>query len=137
MKRHPYVLAYMAGITLPCALLLFLLAGFVLARHVYAIPVPIEKIIVFPMAVAPNAWGLWNVLYVSRHGRRRLPLGSHGALLPFLMAPLAYAVTRWVGFEVPESLRQGFPLIFPVVIAVFYLLWKHVVGFLNDLLGIA
>ena len=127
----------MAGLTLPCFLLLFLLAGFVVARHVYQAPIPIERVIVFPMAVVPNTWGLWNALYVALHGHRRLPLGAHGAVLPFLLAPLAYAVTRWVGVEVPEPLLRAFPFVFPVVVVVFYLLWKHVVGFLNELLGVA
>lgn len=127
----------MAGITFPCFLTLFLLAGFTLARHVYAVSTPLERVIVFPMAMVPNAWGLWNVLYVARHDRSRLSLGAHGALLPFLLAPTAYAVTRLIGFEVPEPLARAFPLAFPVVVAAFYLIWKHVVGFLNELLGIA
>lgn len=134
---HPYVRAYMAGITFPCFMLLFVMIVFTLARHVYAVPVPIERVIVFPMAIAPNAWGLWNVFHVARHGRRRLPIGAHGAILPFLLAPTAYAITRLVGFEVPEPVARAFPLVFPAAVAVFYLLWKHLVGFLNELLGIA
>jgi hypothetical protein len=137
VRPHPYLRAYMAGIAFPCFLLLFLMIGFTIARHVYDIPLPIERVIVFPMAVVPNAWGLWNVLHVARHGRRRLSLGAHGAVLPFLLAPTAYAVTRMVGFEVPEHLARAFPLIFPVVVAAFYLIWKHVVGFFNEVLGIA
>lgn len=137
VRTHPYLRAYMAGITFPCFLLLFIMAGFTVARHVYEVPVPIERVIVFPMAGAPNAWGLWNALYVARQGRRRLPLGVHGAILPFLLAPIAYTVTRLVGFDVPEPLARAFPFVFPVAVTAFYLIWKHVVGFLNDLLGIA
>ena len=137
VRPHPYLRAYMAGITFPCFLLLFLMVGFIIARHVYHVPVPLERVIVFPMAVVPNAWGLWNALYVARHGRRRLSLGAHGAVLAFLLAPTAYAVTRLVGFEVPEPLARAFPFVFPAGVTAYYLIWKHVVGFLNDLLGIA
>ena len=136
MRPHPYLRAYMAGITLPCFLLLFLMLGFTIARYVCDVPVPLERVIVFPMAVVPNAWGLWNVLFVARRPRRWLSLGAHGAVLPFLLAPTAYTVTRLVGFEVPEPLARAFPLVFPVVVTAFYLIWKHVVGFLNELLGI-
>jgi len=134
---HPYLRAYMAGITAPCFLLLFVIIGFTLARHVYHVSVPLERVIVFPMAIAPNAWGLWNVLYVARHTRWRPPIGVHGALLACLFAPMAYAVTRLAGFEVPEPLTRAFPVILPAGVAIYYLLWKHVVRFLNELLGIA
>jgi hypothetical protein len=137
MSPHPYLRAYMAGITLPCLLLPFLMIGFVTARYLLHVPTPLERVIVFPMAIAPNAWGLWNVIHVARQGRARLSLGAHGAILPFLLAPAAYAVTRLVGFEIPPALAYGFPLAFPVIVAVFYLLWKHLMGFLNELLGIA
>lgn len=136
MRPHPYLRAYMAGITFPCFLLLFLMAGFTIARHVYDVSVPIERVIVFPMAVVPNLWGMWNVLYVWRTGPR-LSLGAHGAILAFLLAPTAYTVTRLTGVEVPEALARAFYVAFPAAVAAYYLLWKHVVGFLNELLGIA
>ena len=116
LRPHPYLRAYMAGITFPCFLLLFLMAAFTIARHVYDIPVPLERVIVFPMAIVPNAWGLWNALYVARYGRRWLSLGAHGAVLPLLLAPTAYAVTRLVGFEVPEPLAGAFPFVFPAAV---------------------
>jgi hypothetical protein len=137
MRPHPYLRAYMAGITVPCFLLLFLMAVFTLLRYGYELPAPLERVVVFPMAVAPNAWGLWNALYLAQRGRLRLSLGVHGALLPFLLAPAAYLTTRLVGFDVPEPLAQAFPLVFPVAVVTFYLVWKHVVGFLNELQGIA
>ncbi len=136
-SRHPYLRAYMAGITFPCFMLLFVILGFTLARHVYHVSVPLERVLVFPLAVAPNAWGLWNVLYVARHTRWRPPIGVHGALLACLFAPIGYGVTRLVGFDVPEPFARALPFIFPAAVAVYYLLWKHVVSFLNELLGIA
>jgi hypothetical protein len=137
MRPHPLLRAYLAGIAFPCFVTLFLLAGLTVARRVSDVPVSLERVIVFPMAVAPNAWGFWNMLHVALRGRRRLSLGAHGALLPFLLAPAAYGVTQLVGFTVPAPVAHGFPFAFPVVVAVFYLLWKNVVGFLNELQGIA
>jgi hypothetical protein len=137
MRPHPLLRAYMAGITLPCFVTLFLLAGLTIARRMTEVPVSLERVIVFPMAVVPNAWGLWNMLHLALRQRSRLSLGAHGALLPFLLAPTAYAVTRLVGFTLPQPMVDAFPFAFPVVVTVFYLVWKHVVGFLNELLGIA
>ena len=137
MNAHPYLRAYMAGITLPTLGLVVVMTTFTLARHVWNVAVPIERIVVFPMAMAPNLWGLWNMLYVALRGRPRLPIGLHGAILPFLVAPIAFTITRLVDFEIPGPIASAFPLAFPVVLVVFYLLWRHFVGFLNELLGVA
>ena len=64
MSQHPYLRAYMAGITVPTVFLLVAMTGFIIARLVYNVPIPIERVIVFPMAVIPNLWGVWNMLYV-------------------------------------------------------------------------
>ena len=137
MSTHPYLRAYMAGITIPTMLLLIIMSVFVLVRHVYEIPIPVERVIVFPMAIVPNLWGVWNVLYVFLRSRRHLPIGFHGAILPFLLAPLAYTVTRLVDFEIPNFVANAFPFMFPVAVVVIYLVWKHLVAFFNELLGIA
>lgn len=136
MRTHPYLRAYLAGIALPCFLLLFLMTGVLFARSVHGLPAPLERMIVLPMAIVPNAWGLWNALYVARRQRRWLPLGAHGALLAFLLAPTAYAVARLVGFEPSEPAARAFLFVFPAAVTAYYLAWKHVVGFLNELLGI-
>src|SRR5437667_351118 len=88
MNQHIYLRAYMAGIVVPTIFLLVVVTVFTIARYVYNIPVPMERVIVFPMAVVPNAWGLWNVLFVALRSRLQLPIGLHGALLPILLAPL-------------------------------------------------
>lgn len=137
MNKHAYLCAYMAGIAVPTLLLLVGMTIFTVARFVYDVPVPIERIIVFPMAVVPNLWGLWNIVYVSLHGRRRLSIGFHGAILPFVLAPLGFTVARAVGFDVPSFIANAFPIVFPIVIVVYYLVWKLAVHFLNETLGIA
>jgi len=137
MNRHPYIRAYMAGITVPTAFLLVAMTVFTFARYVYHVPLQIERVIVFPMAIVPNAWGLWNMLYLPLASRRWVSLGIHGVLLLVLIIPLAFAITRAVNFAIPSFLVHAFPIIFPVAIAVYYLVWKHLIGLLNDLVGIA
>ena len=40
------------------------------------------------MALVPNLFGLWNMFYLWLRPRPHLPIGLHGALLPFVLAPL-------------------------------------------------
>src|SRR5713226_1090720 len=101
MKQHIYLRAYMAGIVFPTILLLVAVTVYSILRYVYNFPVPVERIIVFPMAVVPNLWGLWNMLFIALDSRRRLPIGLHGAILPFVLAPVALIVTRLLEFGLP------------------------------------
>ena len=137
MSQHPYLRAYMAGIVVPTLFLLVGMTVFTVARHVYNVPIPIERILVFPMALVPNLWGAWNMLYIGLHARRRLPQGLHGAVLPFLMAPAGFLITRAVGFEIPGFVAHVFLIAFLFVLVIYYLAWKHLVGFFNEMLGIA
>jgi hypothetical protein len=60
MNTHPYLRAYMAGIVAPSFGLLVALTVFIVTRLVLQVPIPIERVIIFPMALVPNAFGLWN-----------------------------------------------------------------------------
>ncbi len=137
MNQHRYLRAYMAGIAVPTVGLLVAMTVFTIARYVYNVPLQIERVIVFPMAVVPNVFGLWNILYIALLSRRHFSIGIFGALLPLLFAPLGFAITRAVDFAIPSFVVHAFPIVFPIGIAVYYLVWKHLIGFLNDLLGIA
>jgi len=148
MNAHPYLRAYMAGITVPTMALLLALTVFCIARLGYHVPVPIERLLVFPMAIVPNLFGLWNILYVRVGSGRRLPIGLHGALLPFLVVPLAFTIASSLGFltfgqealVLFDALRIPYSrlaVIFPGTVVIYYLVWKHLVGFFNELLGIA
>jgi hypothetical protein len=96
---------------------------------------PLERAIVFPMAVVPNAWGIWNMLYLAVRSRLPLSLGLHGALLPLLLMPGGFALAR--AFDVFGIQWQfALPMV-PIGMAVYYLAWKFLVGFLNEELGIA
>jgi len=124
----------MAGITVPTPFLLVIVAVFTLAREHLDLSAPLEPAIVFPMAVVPNLWGAWNVLRVASGAGDRWPIGLHGALLPFILIPLGYSLARLLGIDV---LRPGLIVAFaPVGVAVYYLAWKYLVGYFNEVLGI-
>ena len=133
MNQHPYLRAYMAGIVVPTLLLLLGITVFTVARHVYDMPPAIERLIIFPMTVVPNLWGLWNMIWVGLLARRHVSIGAFGALLPFVLAPGGLLLARLFAFEIPHLV----PYLFPVGVIIYYLVWKHVVGRLNAIIGIA
>ncbi len=138
MNKHPFLRAYLAGICVPTIFLLVVATGFTFVRYVYDVPVPIERVIVFPMAVVPNVWGLWNILFAAFHERLQLSLGLHGALLPILLAPLGIVVAGLLNFPIPAAFASHvFPFAAPFALIVYYLAWKYLVGSLNAELGIA
>jgi hypothetical protein len=148
MNPHPYLRAYLAGVFVPTFILPLMLSGFIVLRIVLQVPVPIERGIVFPMALVPVVWGLWNVLWLGSHERTHLAVGSHGALLPFLLLPAgafiahsagvvffgATTVTWFNACSIPYAvIAVGFGC----GVAVYYLVWKYIVGWVNRTLGIA
>jgi len=148
MNQHPYLRAYMAGISVPTPLLLAALTVFSFARFVYNVPIPVERVIIFPMAIIPNLFGVWNMLHLASRSSTHLPLGIHGALLPFILAPAGFVLGRALGFlELTGHTLIYFGIVhihfvhiaavFPAVLIVYYLVWKYFVGFLNAELGIA
>ena len=124
----------MAGIVVPTVFLLVAMTGFILAQLVYDVPVPIERVIVFPMAVVPNLWGVWNMLRVAVGGNR-WPIGLHGALLPLVLTPLGPLAARTFAIDVvTQALVTTFS---PFAFAVYHLAWEYFVGPFNAVLGIA
>ena len=144
MKTHPFVRAYMAGIAVPTCMLIIILTVYAYNRFYFevssqfVIPLPgapLDRAIVFPMAVVPNLWGAWNMLHLALRSRLRWSLGVHGAVLPLLLMPLGVALARSLDvFELNWELVL--PMV-PVGMTVYYLAWKHLVGFLNQEVGIA
>ncbi|MDR3738746.1 MAG: hypothetical protein P4L40_06960 [Terracidiphilus sp.] len=138
----------MSGAFVPTLALPLILAGFIVLRLGMQIPVPIERGLVFPMALVPCLWALWNMLWLGSHERTHLPLGLHGALLPLLLMPAgafvagclhilalgSSGVTWFHTVDVPYALIAP---VFACVLVGYYLLWKFVVGFVNRVLGIA
>jgi hypothetical protein len=138
----------MAGIAVPTPLLLVALTLFTFARFVYDVPIPVERVIIFPMAVIPNLFGLWNMLHMASRTDTHLTLGIHGAILPFLLAPAGFLLGRSLGFL--QFTGHGFiyfgvvnvgyahvAMVFPAVLIVYYLVWKYLIGFFNRVAGIA
>ena len=126
----------MAGITIPTMMLIFILLVFTIARYIFDVPISIEKIVVFPMAIVPNLWGLWNILYVYMNRNRYLSIGFHGAVLSLVQVLLAFGIAKLVSFEIPELMVNALPFGLPIVVIIFYLVWKHLVAFFNAVLGI-
>ncbi|HEV2325159.1 MAG TPA: hypothetical protein VGS10_14505 [Terracidiphilus sp.] len=148
MKTHPYLRAFLAGVFVPTLILPLMLTAFIVLRVVLQTPIPIERGIIFPMALVPLLWGLWNMLWLASHARTHLHAGPHGALLPFVLVPGGTAIglslgvlslearhATWFGaVTVPYGLvAAGFCL----ALIVYYLAWKYIVAFVNRELGIA
>ena len=136
MNQHPYLRAYLAGIATPTLFLLVVMTAYTLLRYVYNFPVPVERVIVFPMAVLPNAWGLWNVVFLAWRRRLQMSIGLHGALLPMLLAPLGMVAASLLNFSIPSLAAHLLPILAPVALILYYLAWKYVVGFLNRVVGL-
>jgi len=148
MNSHPYLRAFLAGAFVPTLVLPVLLTGFIIARLVLQVPFPFERGLVFPMALVPSLWALWNMLWLGSHARTRLPIGAHGALLPLLLLPGGAVLATSLGIL---SLGQNgvtwfhalyipyavIAFVFLGALAGYYLAWKYMVGFLNRTLGIA
>lgn len=148
MNTHPYLRAYLAGVFIPTLGLPVLLTVFIVARTAMQAPFPIERGLVFPMALVPVLWGLWNVLWLATHDRIGQPLALHGAVLPFLLLPAGTLIARCMGILIlgANSVTWFNAVTIPYVwiavcfagaLAGYYLVWKYVVGFLNRVLGIA
>jgi hypothetical protein len=135
MNKHIYLRAYMAGIVAPTVGILAVATAFYTWRYIYNVPVPLERIIVFPMAVVPNLWGLWNILFIATHERTGLSIGIHGALLPFVLLPFGIALIHLLDFQVPYS-AWILPVVAPQALIAYYLAWKYLVNFLNGVLAI-
>ena len=148
MNTHPYLRAFLAGILVPTLVLPLLLLVFIVLRLGMQISFPIERGLVFPMALVPALWGVWSMLWQASRESTHMPLGAHGAVLPLLMVPVgafiathvgvlhlgASSVTWFNSISIPYALIACFVA---VAIAAYYLAWKYIVGFVNRVLGIA
>jgi hypothetical protein len=147
MNSHPYLRAFLAGAFVPTLILPLVLTVFIVVRLVLRFPVPIERALVFPMALVPSLFGIWNMVWLASHLRTHLPIGFHGALLPIFIAPLGALVGSALGIVAFGSSGISLQTIhIPYVfiafgvlcaLAAYYLLWKYIVGFVNRTLGIA
>jgi hypothetical protein len=148
MNTHRYLRAYLAGIFVPTLVLPLLLTVFIVVRIIIKVPVPIEQGMIFPMAVVPSLFGLWNMLWLGSHECTHLPIGLHGAALPLLLMPAGALTASCFGVLVLgshgatwfQAIYAPYALLAPcflAALAAYYLVWKYIVGFLNRTLGIA
>jgi len=100
MNTHRYLRAYLAGIFLPTLILPVFLVMFIVVRLGLQMPFPIERGLVFPMALVPALWGIWNMLWVVSQPRIHQPIGMHGAVL-------SPAAGRRAGRPLPRHSRLG------------------------------
>lgn len=131
---HTYLRAYMAGVVLPTIVVPLIVVGLT-ALHPTGHGFHVEDVLIFPIGFVPNAWGLWNMLYLRVSRARRVPIGLFGAGLVAVLAPLGYAVQYGLGkfLWTPAIFAIGLPL----TLVVYYLAWKLFVGRFNEILGIA
>jgi hypothetical protein len=134
MPPYPYLRAYMAGIAIPTASLLVILLAFVTVHQFHHEPLPIDRVLVFPMAIAPNLWGAWNVVYIWVRHRHHWPIGVHGLLLAGVVGSLGWAIAR--AMAVPMVAVGTAATAFSLAMVMYYLLWKYGVRFLNEVLGV-
>ena len=144
MRPRPYLRAYMAGIVVPTLVLLWIASVdayrlFYLevpSQFVFGLPArPLERAILFPMAIVPNLWGVWNMVWVATKSRTRLPVGLHGSVLPALLVPAGILLGRALELF---HIQMGYALLaIPVGMAMYYLAWKFLVGSLNREMGLA
>lgn len=148
MNTHPYLRAFLSGAFVPTLLLPVMLTGFIVSRLIFEIPFPIERGLVFPMALVPCLWALWNMLWLASHERTHLPVGLHGALLPLLLMPSGATLAACLGILAIgthgvtwfQNIYVPYAWITPLFLAAlagYYLAWKYIVGFVNRVLGIA
>jgi hypothetical protein len=137
MQNHIYLRAYMAGVTAPTVLVVFMLACFAVLRFGYNVLIPIERFLVFPLAIVPCLWGAWNMLYIVMRKHWHIPLGVHGALVvPLVAGPLALANAFLAGLDIPRFALAILPAGVVVGMLAYYLAWKYLVGFFNRVLEI-
>ena len=76
---RPFLRAYLAGVALPS------LVVCAVAFRFWAIPGSVERAMIFPMAINPFMWGVWNALHLGLQRRWHIPIGWFGALLAILL----------------------------------------------------
>ena len=148
MNSHPYLRAFLAGAFVPTLILPLMLTLYIVFRLALQVPFPFERGLIFPLALVPSLWALWNMLWVGSHERTHLPIGLHGAVLPLLLLPCGATLATCLGILTlgPSGVTWFHSVYIPYVVIAFcflgaligyYLAWKYIVGFVNRTLGIA
>ena len=78
MNTHPYLRAYLAGVFVPTLVLPLLLTVFIVVRIVLQGAGSHRAGMIFPMAVVPSLFGLWNMLWLGSISARICPSACMG-----------------------------------------------------------
>jgi hypothetical protein len=126
MLRRRELLAYLIGAGVAGTLLVGPYALRVVAGAVF---MPGRAVPVVPVVLLPILWGLWNLLWARRNPR--LSIGAWGAVFGFAVAAgvNGYLWAAGVWFRAAALLLVFLPVLY-------WLLWRLVVGPLNEALGV-
>lgn len=126
MVRRRELLAYLIGAGVAGTILVAPYALRIIAGELF---LPGRAVPVVPVVLLPVVWGGWNLLWARRHPR--LSIGLWGACLG-LAAALGinvYLLLAGVWFRAAA-------LLLPFLPVVYWLLWRLLVGPLNEALGV-
>jgi hypothetical protein len=126
MVRRRELLAYLVGAGVAGTLLVGPYALRVVAGEVY---LPGRAVPVVPVVLLPILWGLWNLVWARR--QPPVSIGAWGATFGLLAASGINGYLRAAGVWFPAA---ALLLVFLPVL--YWLLWRLVVGPLNEALGV-
>jgi hypothetical protein len=126
MLRRRELLAYLIGAGIAGTILVGPYTLRIVAGELF---MPGHAIPVVPVVLLPLLWGGWNLLWARRHPS--VSIGIWGALLGFLgaLGVNGYLLAAGVWFRAAA-------LLIPFLPVVYWLLWRLVVGPLNEALGV-
>jgi hypothetical protein len=126
MVRRRVLLAYLVAAGVAGTLLVVPYAGRVAALEAFAPGRPIPLV---PFILLPVVWGLWNALWAAR--QPPVSIGAWGAGLGLVAAGsmnlYLWAARTWFAAAL---------FLLPFLPVLYYLLWRLVVGPLNEALGV-
>lgn len=126
MLRRRELLAYLIGAGVAGTLLV---GPYALRVVVGAVFLPGRAVPIVPIVLLPILWGLWNLVWARRHPR--MSIGTWGAVLGCAAASgvNGYLCAAGVWFRAAALLLVFLPVLY-------WLLWRLVVGPLNEALGV-
>ena len=127
MLRRRELLAYLVGAGVAGTILVGPYVLRIIAGELF---MPGHAIPIVPVVLLPILWGGWNLLWARRHPAR-LSIGMWGAILGLAAATgiNLYLLAARVWFPAAALLIVFLPV-------VYWLLWRLVVGPLNEALGV-
>ena len=123
--RRSELMAYLVGAAVAGTILVLPYAARAVALAIAPDVFPVSHA---PFFLLPVAWGLWNWLWVRR--RLRVGIGLWGGLLGLGLGAGMNLILVAVGVWFPAALLL--PIALPPL---YYLLWRFLVGPLNEALG--